>query len=90
MKKLILTLGLGALLLSSLAAEIDKPKRWFELGMDVDASVSENLMGLTEVMQKELVIDLPKIYKDMGPGGFKLNLAAHPSFFMKYSCNYRK
>ncbi len=84
MKKLILTLGLGALLLSSLAAEIDKPKRWFELGMDVDASVSENLMGLTEVMQKELVIDLPKIYKDMGPGGFKLNLAAHPSFFMNF------
>ncbi|MBQ2081771.1 MAG: hypothetical protein II461_08415, partial [Treponema sp.] len=70
MKKLLLIMGLSFLALSTLTAEIDKPKRFFEVGMDFNASVSENLLGVTEVMQKDLVIDLPKIYSEMGRGGF--------------------
>ena len=84
MKKLLLTLGLSALIMASLSAEIDKPKRWFEVGMDLDASVSENLLGLTEVMHKDLVIDLPDIYRKMGNGGFKFNLGMRPSYFMNF------
>ncbi|MBQ1662445.1 MAG: hypothetical protein II054_08070 [Treponema sp.] len=82
MKKLLLIMGLSFLALSTLTAEIDKPKRFFEVGMDFNASVSENLLGVTEVMQKDLVIDLPKIYSEMGRGGFKFNMAVQPSYFM--------
>ena len=67
MKKIIL--ALFALSIFPLFAELHPTRRYVEVGLSVDAMACQNVMPLTEIFKKNLVIDLRKIYSDMDKNG---------------------
>ena len=80
MKKLILSFALLTALISSSFAENNFAHRFCEFKVDVPVSVSNNLMGITDIFQKNLVIDLPAIANGMGDKGAAIKANATPSF----------
>lgn len=69
MKKIVTII---AACLSSLPifADIYFPHRFFEMGIDASGGAGQNLVGVSDIFQKEVVIDFPKIYKGMNGAGF--------------------
>lgn len=61
MKKLILSLILSVSLVGMAFSENIFSHRFFEVKLDVPVAVSNNLVGLTDIFQKTVVIDLPGI-----------------------------
>ncbi len=61
MKRFVLSLILSVSLLGSAFCENIFAHRFFEIKVDVPVSVSNNLVGLSDIFQKTVVIDLPKI-----------------------------
>lgn len=79
MKKLILSLALIISLVSASFAESIFAHRFFEIKVDVPVSVSNNIIGLTDVLQKEVVIDLPKIADGLPETGASLRADVAPT-----------
>ena len=48
----------------------------FELGIDVGAGLDNDLIGINDILTKDIVIDLTKIGSDMGDSGLNINAAA--------------
>lgn len=82
MKKLILTIT--TLLLSSFLcfAEIEHDYRFFELGFDITAEASENIISVPEIFTKNILIDFKKIADGMGDEGMLINAAGNGKFFL--------
>ncbi len=68
MKKLLFTCALLVSLTASAFAESIFAHRFFEVKLDLPVSVSNNLIGVTDIFQEKVVIDLPKIADQMGKG----------------------
>ncbi len=79
MKKLILTCALFASLFTTAFAESNFAHRFFEVKVDVPFSVSNNLIGLSDIFKEKVVIDLPKIADGMGKNGATFNTSIAPS-----------
>lgn len=98
MKK-IFTLSLFAALLSILAAQVfaeefdsdmlARPHRYFEIGVDSDTAVANNLVGIKDIFKKNIEIDLQQISKDMSGSGFKLGLYNQEKVFMNLNISSR-
>jgi len=54
----------------------------FEIGIDANAGVDNDLMGIGDILVKDLVIDLNKIGKDIGDNGLNLNAAPLVGLFV--------
>lgn len=73
MKK-ILPIILSVFLLTPLASEeLQKPNRYFELGVDVSGSLGNNYFQPQDILKKELIIDLSKMASEMPTEGFGLS-----------------
>jgi hypothetical protein len=55
----------------------EKPKRFFEIGVDVSIGMANNVLSFGELFQKEIVLDIPAIREKVGETG--MNLALAPS-----------
>lgn len=61
---------------------IDSPHRIFEIGFKIDASLSNNMFNLNDILKENLEIDLKQIADEMPKNGFKVNLLVAPDFFI--------
>lgn len=82
MKKIPLFIFLVGIVALSWA---EKPRRFFELGFDVNIAASNNYIGLTDLMQETLVIDLDLISKDLSASGFRVAAEAGANFYTNFS-----
>lgn len=73
------------LIIASAAAaeDIRIPHRYFEIGVSPNIGFSNNVFGIADIFQKNLVFDLRKIADNTPKSGFVLNAnIADPLFFM--------
>lgn len=61
--------------------------RYFEMKVTVPVSVSNNTFGIFEMLQKEVVIDLSEIAKEMPKNGFDLFVNASPNYEVTLNIN---
>lgn len=82
MKKLLSIIA-ATLFASTLCfAEIEHDYRFFEIGVDVTANVSENVLSVPDIFVKNLVIDFTKIADGMGSEGFIVDADGNGKFFI--------
>ena len=86
MKKLISRFLIPAFLLFCASfpsfSEIHKTSRYGEIGFDFSGGISNNTFTVTDLLKKNLVIDLKKL-SDMTPsGGFNLEFSEYSDFFI--------
>ncbi len=81
MKKLLLT-SLFVLLSVSLSAELYKPHRVVEVGVDAEGGFSNNYLAATEILVKDLVIDLQKMSNDVPDSGWNIDLYGKEKNFL--------
>lgn len=86
MKKLLA--AFFALSLFSVFAELHPARRYFEIGTTVNIEAAENIMPVADIFKKNLVIDLKKIYSDMGDDGATVSVSAKENFFINF--NFKK
>jgi len=79
MKKIIAVLSSLLLLSTSLFAKKFFEKRYFEFEIDVPFGVSNNAFGLSDIMKKEVVIDLTKIANDLPKKGWNAISEVNPN-----------
>lgn len=80
MKRLIVSL-LALCVFSSLGAELYIPNRYVEIGVEASAGASNNLYGVSDVLQETITIDLKKIANDLGRNGFVLDAFGDTNVF---------
>ena len=80
MKKIIL--ALFAFSLFPLFAELYPARRVFELGLDVNVMAAQDLAPATEILRKNLVIDLKKLYNNMSDNGVTFAFSESEDFFL--------
>ncbi len=78
MKKLVTSILASIVFLSSIFADFFDA-RFFEIKVDVPASVTNNTFMLADFLQEEVVIDFTKIAKDMPSQGFNVITVLDPS-----------
>ena len=61
---------------------IDIPRRIFEIGFDADVGFSNNYFAISELMKKELEIDLRKIADEIDKKGLSFDIIFLSDFFM--------
>ena len=69
MKKLLISFVLFASLIGASFAENFFSHRFFEVKLDVPVEVSNNLLGLTDIFKKDVVIDLAEIADNVADKG---------------------
>ena len=79
MKKLVVSFVLFISLISASFAENFFAHRFFEIKVDVPVNVSNNLIGLTDVLQESVVIDLPQMADNIKFVGAAIKANADPS-----------
>lgn len=80
MKKFVLSLILSVSLIGSAFCENIFSHRFFEVKLDVPVTVSNNVIGITDVFKKTVVIDLPQIADNLKlSGGANIRADAAPS-----------
>ena len=79
MKKLVVSFVLFISLISASFAENFFAHRFFEIKVDVPVNVSNNLIGLTDVLQESVVIDLPQMADNIKFVGAAIKANAAPS-----------
>ena len=83
MKKLLITFVLFTSLISTSFAKNIFSHRFFEFKVDVPVEISNNLIGLTDVLQETVVIDLSKIADNVALRGAALKAGTSPSIGFK-------
>ena len=73
MKKIVL--AIFAFAAFPLFAEIQTARRYIEVGVSADVMVAQNIMPLADILKKNLVIDLQKVYSDMSASGATVSLS---------------
>ena len=79
MKKLLITFALLVSLVSASFAENFFAHRFFEIKLDVPVNISNNLFGITDLLQKQVVIDLAEIADNLPENGASLKADVAPS-----------
>ena len=79
MKKFILSFALIFSLVSASFADNGFTHRFFEIKVDVPVSISNNLISLTDVFQKVVVVDLPKIADSLPDSGASIKADVAPT-----------
>lgn len=79
MKKLILSFVIFTSLICASFAENFFAHRFFEIKVDVPVEVSNNLLGITDIMKKDVVIDLAEIADSVKDKGAALKGSVAPS-----------
>lgn len=74
----------GALIAAAAAAsaELRKPARYVEVGVESAAGASNSYFSAKEFMVKDLVIDLGKVASEMGSGGWKAEFFDREKVFL--------
>lgn len=79
MKKLILSFVVFTSLICASFAENFFAHRFFEIKVDVPVEVSNNLLGITDIMKKDVVIDLAEIADNVKDKGAAFKGSVAPS-----------
>ena len=79
MKKLILSFVVFTSLICASFAENFFAHRFFEIKVDVPVEVSNNLLGITDIMKKDVVIDLAEIADNVKDKGAAVKGSVAPS-----------
>ena len=69
-------------ILISCAAFAEMPSRFFEVGLDVDASLAQNITTANDLFVENLVIDLTELAENMDSNGAKVTADGFLSAFM--------
>ena len=86
MKKLIFAIFVISLF--PVFAELHPARRYIEVGASADFMAAQNVMPLTEIFKKNLVIDLKKIRSQMSPSGATLTVGDRECFYV--DANFKK
>jgi hypothetical protein len=81
MKKLICIILALSVSLAAFA-ELHKPNRIVEIGLDSSVGVSNNYFDVRDILVENLVFDLQKIADEMPAGGLNFNAAFDSDFFI--------
>ena len=84
MKKLVL--AIFAISLFPLFAELYPARRYVEVGVSANVTAAQNVMPLTDIFKKHLVIDLKKVYSEMGNDGASAGVSTNEEFYI--DCNF--
>jgi len=73
------------------SAELHRPNRIVELGVETEAGVSNNYFSASDFLVKDVVIDLTKIAKEMPDSGFNMEFSVKENNFfnMNFSEYFR-
>jgi len=74
----------------SLFADLRRPSRKFEYGVDVEAGASNSYFNAEELLVKDLVIDLKKIADGIGDDGLTFDLVGDVHSYVNYSGERRR
>lgn len=88
-KRIITFIALSIFSISAIFADLYKPHRIFEIGIDGDIAAANSSVALKDILTKNLVIDLPKISSEMPDDGFKFSLFNKENFFMNLNVSSR-
>lgn len=77
MKKRILVLA-ALLTMASSAFAFSMGERFFEIKVNLPVNISNNGIGLNDVLKEEMVIDFPKIFDSIGEKDLELHLFTSP------------
>lgn len=83
MKKFVF--ALLAFCLFPLFAELYPSRRYVEIGNNVNFLASENVMPLTEIFRKNLIIDLKKIHSNMSKDGATVAASVNEDFYLDFN-----
>lgn len=70
-------------------AELHKPNRIFEVGFDAEGGFSNNSLAATELLVKDLVLDLQKMADDVPDSGWNLDLFVREKNFLNINAGQR-
>ncbi|MBO4319437.1 MAG: hypothetical protein J5857_03100 [Treponema sp.] len=87
MKRLLCTIALFGITLSSLFAELYPSRRYVEMGYDIGVSVGQNAFGIKDVLVKDLVIDFSELNERFQHSDFMVNLGLNPGFHFNVNVN---
>lgn len=79
MKKLI---ALSCLLAALVGISAQESRRFFELGVDVEAGFANNYLGWNDIFTETIVIDLNQMNSDLGKMGFMVGLGMGADTYM--------
>lgn len=79
MKKLI---ALSCLLAALVGISAQESRRFFELGVDVEAGFANNYLGWNDIFTDTIVIDLNQMNSDLGKMGFMVGLGMGADTYM--------
>ena len=74
--------------LSCLSAEMNPRKRYIEMKWGFDVYAGQNAMNLTDIFQKELVLDFPQIYRNIGNGPLSIDVGLNTTAY-DFSVDFR-
>ncbi len=66
----------------NLAADLYKPNRYFEIGVDSEAGGANNYFSTSNLLVKDLVIDFNQISNDISDDGLQFGVATHEKAFV--------
>lgn len=79
MKKLI---AFSCLLAALVGISAQESRRFFELGVDVEAGFANNYLGWNDIFTETIVIDLNQMNSDLGKMGFMVGLGMGADTYM--------
>lgn len=82
MKKLISFIAASALVSSVATAELHKPNRIVEIGTEAEGGFSNNYLAASELLVKNLVLDLQAMEKDVPDSGWNIEMFARDKTFL--------
>lgn len=68
---------------------LSRPSRYFEIGTDSDETIANNAFGLKDVLQKNIVLDLTKLAKDLSSSGFTAGIHSKDRLFINLNLSSR-
>ncbi|MBP5452561.1 MAG: hypothetical protein J6Y16_10030 [Treponema sp.] len=87
MKRLLCTIAVFGIAISSLFAELYPSRRFVEFGVDFGTSMGQNAFGIKDIFKKEVVIDFNELYKNFGSRDFMLNMGFNPGLHFDVNIN---
>lgn len=88
MKKIV-TFVFGLLIFSQLSADLYKPHRKFEYGIDAEVEASNNNFKLADIMVKNLVLDVQKMADTVPSQGLILDFHMKEKFYVNMNFSSR-
>ncbi len=87
-KKLFAIALASILTVATVNAEINPSKRYVEIGLDLSLAAMQNAFRITDIMKKDLVIDLTELSRQLPDNGFSANLGMDTKAYISF--NFKK